>query len=136
MRELRSILYVEDDPFVRSTAKLVLEVIGKLTVRDCCSGREALLAARDFHPDLILLDVLMPELDGMNTLEMLRRMPHLADTPAAFITGATTTADLALYRDSGAIGVIAKPMMPLRLIDQLNSMWEQHRVHGAFQLAE
>ena len=122
-KALKSILYVEDDVHVRTTAKLVMEVIGKFDVRECSSGREALLAARDFQPDLILLDVLMPELDGINTLAMLRRMPHLADVPALFVTGLTSEADIARYMEAGAIGVIAKPILPMRLAGQLHSMW-------------
>ena len=122
---LQSILYVEDDLHVRTTAKLVLEVIGKFKVRACSSGREALLAAMDFHPDLIVLDVMMPELDGISTLAMLRRMPHLADTPALFVTGLTSAEDIVRYMDAGAIGVIPKPLLPLRLTDQLHSLWEQ-----------
>ena len=123
---LKNILYVEDDLHVRTTAKLVLEVIGQFTVRDCSSGREALAAASDFHPDLILLDVMMPELDGLNTLELLRRFPHMAHTPALFVTGLTAASDLAKYVEAGAIGVIPKPLMPLRLTSQLNELWEQH----------
>ena len=123
---LKSILYVEDDLHVRTTAKLVMEVIGKFEVRECGSGREALLAARDYQPDLILLDVLMPELDGVNTLAMLRRMPHLADVPALFVTGLTSEADVARYMQAGAIGVIPKPVVPMRLSDQLRSLWTRH----------
>ncbi|UOD33130.1 response regulator [Massilia violaceinigra] len=123
---LKSILYVEDDLHVRTTAKLVLEVIGKFEVRDCGSGREALLAAMDFKPDLILLDVMMPDLDGLATLAMLRRIPHLAGTPALFVTGLTAEADIARYAEVGAIGVIPKPLMPLRLTGQLHSLWERH----------
>ena len=103
-----------------------MEVIGKFDVRECSSGREALHAARDFQPDLILLDVLMPELDGVTTLAMLRQMPHLADVPALFVTGQTSQADIARYMEAGAIGVIAKPVLPLRLTGQLNEMWDQH----------
>jgi CheY-like chemotaxis protein len=125
-RPLKAILYVEDDLHVRTTAKLVLEVIGKFEVRDCGSGREALHAALDFRPDLILLDVMMPELDGVNTLEMLRRIPHLAHTPALFVTGLTTEADIARYMEAGAIGVIPKPVIPMRLTGQLHTLWEQH----------
>lgn len=122
---LKKILYVEDDLHVRTTAKLVLEVIGQFTVRECSSGREALLAAIDFRPDLILLDVLMPELDGLATLDKLRQLPHLADTPAMFITGLTASDDIARYQEAGAIGVIPKPLMPLRLAAQLNALWAQ-----------
>lgn len=125
-RELKSILYVEDDLHVRTTAKLVLEVIGKFDVRDCGSGREALAAARDFVPDLILLDVMMPEIDGIRTLEMLRRMPHLIDVPVLFVTGHCSAGDIARYKQAGAIGVIPKPIVPLRLTGQLHALWEQH----------
>ncbi|MCE3603700.1 response regulator [Massilia sp. P8910] len=125
---LKTILYVEDDLHVRTTAKLVLEVIGKFEVRDCGSGREALLAAMDFKPDLILLDVMMPELDGLATLAMLRRIPHLAGTPALFVTGLTSEADIVRYAEAGAIGVIPKPLMPLRLTGQLHALWEQRTV--------
>ena len=123
--DLSSILYVEDDLHVRTTAKLVLEVIGKYAVRECRSGEEALVAARDFHPDLILLDMMMPDLDGLATLTMLRAMPHLADTPAMFITGQTGPDDIARYMAAGAIGVIPKPLVPLRLAGQVHAMWGQ-----------
>ncbi|MDQ2989898.1 MAG: response regulator [Pseudomonadota bacterium] len=123
--DLRSILYVEDDLHVRTTAKLVLEVIGKFAVRECSSGREALHAAEDFYPDLILLDVMMPELDGLETLALLRTMPHLADTPALFVTSLTTPDDIDRYMAAGAIGVIAKPLVPLRLAGQVHRLWEQ-----------
>jgi CheY-like chemotaxis protein len=123
--DLRTILYVEDDLHVRTTAKLVLEVIGKFVVRECCSGREALIAAENFYPDLILLDVMMPDLDGLATLSLLRGMPHLADTPALFVTGLTSPADIKRYLDVGAIGVIPKPLVPLRLAGQVNEFWER-----------
>ena len=125
-KKLQSILYVEDDLHVRTTATLVMEVIGKFEVRECGSGREALHAARDFQPDLILLDVLMPELDGVDTLAMLRRMPHLAHVPALFVTGYTSADDIARYMDAGAMGVIPKPVMPLRLTGQLHAWWDKH----------
>jgi CheY-like chemotaxis protein len=56
---------------------------------------------------------------------MLRRMPHLADVPALFVTGLTSEADIARYMEAGAIGVIPKPVMPMRLTGQLHSLWEQ-----------
>ncbi len=125
-KELKSILYVEDDLHVRTTAKLVLEVLGKFDVRECSSGREALAAARDFVPDLILLDVMMPEIDGLATLEMLRRMPHLTEVPAMFVTSCTSEDDIRRYLQAGAIGIIPKPVIPLSLTGQLNSLWERH----------
>lgn len=123
---LRSILYVEDDATVREVAKVALEMLGRYTVRDCESGCAALMAARDFHPDLILLDLIMPEMDGIATLGLLRRFPHLHDTPVMFVTGCTDSADLQRYRTVGAIGVIPKPLEPMRLAFQLRSFWD-HR---------
>jgi len=120
---LKSILYVEDDLHVRTSATLALEVIGQFAVRACGSGRAALIAAQDFHPDLIVLDVLMPELDGLATLAMLRRMPHLAAVPAVFVTGMTEPRDLARYAQAGALGVIPEPLVPLRLVGQINTLW-------------
>jgi CheY-like chemotaxis protein len=122
--QLRSILYVEDDLHVRTTAKLVLEVIGKLDVRACRSGPEALELARTFHPDLLLLDVVLPEQDGVDLLKALRCMPHLAQVPALFITGATSNDDMARYVAAGAMGVISKPLAPLTLSDQVQELWE------------
>ena len=131
LANLNNILYVEDDLHVRTTAKLVLEVIGQYTVRDCSSGHDALLAVADFKPDLILLDVLMPELDGLDTLAMLRRIPHMAATPAVFVTGLTSPQDIARYMEAGAIGVIPKPLMPLRLTSQIRKLWEEHSAVAA-----
>lgn len=125
-KPLKSILYVEDDLHVRTTAKLVLEILGKFHVRECSSGDEAINAAHDFCPDLILLDVMMPGIDGFRTLEMLRRMPHLVDTPAMFITSLTSYEDMARYVQAGAIGMIPKPILPLRLAGQVHELWEEN----------
>lgn len=123
--ELSSILYVEDDPQLRGVAKMALEVIGRFTVRECASGRTALLAAADFHPDLILLDVQVPGNGGVATLAQLRGLPHLCATPAMFVTGRVSAADMALYVAAGAAGIIAKPLEPLRLAGQVRRLWEE-----------
>ncbi|KQV88632.1 hypothetical protein ASD15_26480 [Massilia sp. Root351] len=129
--ELSSILYVEDDPHVRGVAKMALEVIGHFQVRDCGSGSNALLVAADFQPDLILLDVQAPGSDGVATLAQLRRMPHLCYTPAMFVTGLVSAADVARYVAAGAAGIIAKPLEPLRLAGQLRRLWNERRTAGA-----
>jgi CheY-like chemotaxis protein len=125
MKNLKTILYVEDDLHVRTTAKLVLEVIGKYDVHECGSADEALQLAREIEPDLVLLDVMMPELDGIQLLHALRRLPHMADVPALFVTGRTSAYDIERYLEVGAIGIIPKPLVPLRLTDQLRSAWEK-----------
>lgn len=123
---LQSILYVEDDPQVRTLATMALELIGHFTVRDCSPG-QAVRTAANFEPDLILLDVREPVLDGLATLGSLRRCPHLAQTPVLFVTGAAAFGELAQLTAAGAIGMIAKPIEPMRLAGQLRTLWERTR---------
>jgi CheY-like chemotaxis protein len=123
-RPLQRILLVEDDVHVRTTAKLVLEVMGRYEVCECATGAEALRSARRFQPDLFLLDMVLPGADGVEVLRALRRVPQLAGVPAVFVTAHTRAGDLARYSEAGAIGVIAKPLTPMRLPDQLRRAWE------------
>ena len=123
MANLRNILYVEDDLHTRTQAKLALEVIGKYTVRECRSGSDALEAASTFDPDLIVLDAGLLTRDGVDTLSMLRGVARLANTPVLFFSASANPANL---HDKRAIGVIVKPFMPLRLADQLATLWTRH----------
>jgi two-component system OmpR family response regulator len=115
MRELKLVLYVEDDPDIQMVAQMALEVVGGLKLRSCTSGQEALDAATTCQPDLILLDVMMPGLDGPATLAQLRKLPNTASTPVVFMTAKVQTAEVAYYKTLGALGVIAKPFDPMQL---------------------
>ncbi|MYN07300.1 response regulator [Pseudoduganella aquatica] len=130
MGVLNSILYVEDNPHVRGVAKMALEVIGNFKVRECSSGLAALRLGADFHPDLILLDVQEPGMDGVATLAQLRSIPHLCHTPAMFVTGAVSAGEMARYVAAGAAGIIAKPLEPLRLAGQLRRLWDERPEQG------
>lgn len=127
--QLHKILYVEDNPHMRSVAKLALEEIGHFKVRECCSGSDALLAVSDFEADLILLDVQAPGTDGVAALSLLRRLPHLIHTPAMFVTGLASASEVARYVEAGAAGIIAKPLEPLRLAGQVRMLWEGMAAH-------
>jgi CheY-like chemotaxis protein len=81
----------------------------------CGSGQEALDIAADCPPDLILLDVVMPDMDGPATLTLLRAIPALRDVPIVFITARSQPAEVARLTALGAAGVIAKPFSPLHL---------------------
>lgn len=128
---LESILYVEEDVDLRTTTRLVLEVIGRFEVLDCSSAADALLAARGFHPDLLLLHTRMPAIDGMGVLAALRALPHLANIPVLFVTAPGCTEDPSRYLDAGAIGVVTKPRVPLRLTEQLLTLWEARQAGSA-----
>jgi len=126
--ELKRILYVEDEPDIRAVAQIALEVVGGFVTRICSSGAEALQAVASFAPDLILLDVMMPGMDGPSTLLALRKLPELDGTPVAFMTAKVQPNEVIEYKRLGAIGVIAKPFDPMTLGDAVRALWIQH--HG------
>tara|TARA_Y100001934_G_scaffold276891_1_gene374415 strand:- start:406 stop:996 length:591 start_codon:yes stop_codon:yes gene_type:complete len=129
-RELKKILYTEDDLDIQEVTRMALEVVGDYEIALCSSGREALEKVSQFHPVLILLDVMMPGMDGLGTLEALRTLPDSADTPVVFVTANVQTNEIAQYRQLGAIEVIAKPFNPMTLAQDILQLWDRH-VAGA-----
>ena len=124
---LDRILYVEDEPDIRAVAQMALEAVGGFTVIVCESGPAALAAAPGAAADLILLDVMMPGMDGPGTLRALRQLPATANTPVIFMTAKVQAAEVAHYRSHGALDVIAKPFDPMALAEQIRSIWARHR---------
>lgn len=123
IRPLCRILYVEDEPDIRAVAQMALEAVGGFAVIACASGQEALSAAPDAQADLLLLDVMMPGMDGPTTLNALREMPATAHTPVIFMTAKVQAAEVALYKGLGALEVIAKPFDPMALSAQIERIW-------------
>ena len=109
------ILYVDDEGDIREVAAMSLELDPGLEVRTCSSGTEALPAAADWRPDLILLDVMMPGMDGPATFAKLREQPETAAIPVVFITARTQAQEVEGFKALGAKGVIAKPFDPMSL---------------------
>ncbi|GIX35959.1 MAG: response regulator [Lysobacteraceae bacterium] len=125
MSRLARILSVEDEPDLRLIIQLALETVGGLEVELCASGAEALRIARSCRPDLILLDVMMPGLDGPDTLRALREDPATRDIPVVFMTAKVQPGEVEQLMAMGALGVIAKPFDPMRLAQQLQEIWER-----------
>jgi len=123
---LRTILYVEDDVDIQMVAKVALEVVGGFTLKVCSSGQEALDVGVTFAPDLILLDVMMPDIDGPTTLDRLRQLPGFSATPAIFMTAKVMASDMERYRKLGALDVIAKPFDPMGLATRIQDIWSNH----------
>ena len=123
---LSRVMYVEDEPDIRAIAKLALEAVGGFTVELCSSGQEALERAPTFKPDLILLDVMMPGMDGPTTMEALRKQSDTASLPIAFMTAKVQSTEVQRYTDMGAIGVIAKPFDPMQLANTVKRLWAEH----------
>lgn len=125
---LQKLLYVEDDPDIREIATLALHDIGGFDVCVCESGAKALTAIDDFSPQLIVLDVMMPGMDGQETLAALRQQGSVTpDMAVIFMTAKVHPEELVRYRELGAIDVIAKPFDPMTLADDIRAIWLQHK---------
>ncbi|KAF0676480.1 response regulator [Profundibacterium mesophilum] len=120
---LRKILHVDDDSDIRTIAKIALETVGGFEVLQCDSGQKALESAEGFDPDLILLDVMMPGMDGEDTLRSLRQVDRLRDTPAIFMTAKANTASRERLLAAGAFDVIVKPFDPMTLASEISETW-------------
>jgi two-component system OmpR family response regulator len=124
-RPLRRILHVEDEADIRTIAKLTLEAIGGFEVESCESGPDAIARMATFKPDLLLLDVMMPGMDGPMTLSELRKLPEGAATPAVFMTAKAQSHEIAKFCELGAIDVVTKPFDPQTLCDHLKEIWRR-----------
>jgi len=128
MKELNRILMVEDEPDIQAVARVALEAVGGFSVDMCSSGREALERVKTCNPDLILMDVMMPGLDGPSTLKQLRADPATAGYPVIFMTAKVQSHEVSRYKDIGGLGVIAKPFDPMTLAASVRTLWEQEHV--------
>jgi CheY-like chemotaxis protein len=115
------ILHVEDEPDIREVVELSLGLDPDFQTRSCSSGHEALVVAAEWLPDIVLLDVVMPEMDGPDTLARLRSQAQTADIPVVFMTARAQTREIDLFRSLGAAGVIPKPFDPMTLAASVRS---------------
>jgi len=120
--DFNRILYVEDEPDIQAVAKLALEHVGHFTLEVCSSGQEALDKAEEFAPHLMLLDVMMPEMDGPTALGKLRDIKGLENIPAIFMTARVQPHEIQEYIALGALDVIAKPFDPMTLSGQIREI--------------
>lgn len=126
--KLTRILYVEDEPDIQMVARLALESVGGFTLEVCSSGNEAIALGPAFLPQLALLDVMMPGIDGPTTLKLLREIPQTATIPVIFMTAKVQPNEVAQYKALGAVDVIPKPFDPMTLASRVQEIWE--RCHG------
>jgi CheY-like chemotaxis protein len=113
------VLHVDDDADIREVVEGSLALDPDFATRSCASGDEALAVAAEWFPDIILLDVMMPVMDGPTTLAGLRRNPRTAGIPVVFMTARAQSRELDLFRSYGAAGVIAKPFNPITLAPEV-----------------
>lgn len=124
---LKTIVYVEDEPDIQAIAKMALESLGGYDVTIFDSGEEALGQIPEIKPDIVILDVMMPRMDGPTTLRELRKLPGYESLPVAFMTAKVQSSEVSEFLALGAIGVISKPFDPMTLSDQVRELWESAR---------
>lgn len=122
-KQLTRILYAEDEPDIQTVARLALEMVGGFTVKMCDNGQILLQNYADFAPDLIMLDVMMPGLDGPATLAALREQN--VDVPVVFMTAKVQPQEIEAFKAMGALDVIAKPFDPMQLAQQVRAIWDR-----------
>lgn len=121
---LNKILYVEDELDIQAIAQIALESVGGFTLKVCSNGNDAIKEILDFLPDLILLDVMMPGIDGPSTLSEIRKIPEFTHTPAIFMTAKVQPDEVNALREYGAVEVIAKPFDPMELANTIRKIWD------------
>jgi len=119
-----SVLYVDDEPELREVGVMSLELDPGLEVRSCGSGQEALAMLENWKPDLVLLDMMMPDMDGPATHVVIRER-YGDEFPVAYITARTQEAEQMRLKQQGAIGVLAKPFDPMTLAAQVRKLFDR-----------
>ena len=119
---IRKILIADDEDHIRLVSQLTMTRVGNWDVCLAASGEECLRKARDEKPDLILLDVMMPDMDGPTTLLQLRESPDTAMIPIIFLTAKVQKHEVEKYLELGALGVVHKPFDPMTLPDEIRDL--------------
>lgn len=119
---MHQVLHVDDDGDVRQLVKLALEELGGMKVHQCRSGEQALKIAEALNPDVVLLDMMMPGMNGEETLIQLRLLPTLRETPVIFMTAKSNRESQDTVIRLGASGVIQKPFDPITLAQEVRAV--------------
>lgn len=109
------ILVVDDDPDILTVAKCALEMEDDISAKCLLTGKDAVQEIKNFSPDIVLLDVMMPELDGLAVLKLIREDIQVKETPVILFTAKALHNEVEFYKEKGAQGIIVKPFDPITL---------------------
>ena len=124
-RPLAKVCYVEDDEDIQRIVRMSLERIGKMTVEIVGDPAMAIDAITAFKPDLVMLDWMMPKLDGLALFRQMQQHPQISAIPVVFITAKASERDLDELMAMGVAATISKPVSPKDLPDQLREIWKK-----------
>lgn len=119
---MKTVLLVDDEDDIREVAQMSLEVTAGWKIEGANCGTDGIEKAKELKPDAILLDVMMPDMDGPTTFKKMRELPELAETPVILMTAKVQASDLAHFNDIGVSGVIPKPFDPMSLAEQVKDI--------------
>ena len=120
---LQRVCYVEDDEDIQKIVRMTLERVGKFTVEVVGDPLLAIDAMKAFKPELVMLDWMMPGMDGPTLYRKMKEVPEVRDLPVVFITAKASPKELEELRGLGAAGTISKPFSPKDLPEQLRAIW-------------
>ena len=123
-KPLNRICYVEDDPDIQRIVRLSLERVGKMTVEVVTDSTRAVEAMIAFKLDMVMLDWMMPVMDGPAVFRAMRERDETRNLPVVFITAKASKQELDELQAMGAAGTISKPFSPKDLPEQLRGIWK------------
>ncbi len=125
MKELNKIMYAEDEPDIRMIVQVAIEATSPCQIAFAENGKDLLDKVEDFMPDLIMLDVMMPEMDGPTALKKLRENPATKDIPVIFMTAKAQVHELEELKSLGVVDVLTKPFDPIQLYTNIKEIWDR-----------
>lgn len=125
MKNLK-ILYAEDEADVQTIVEISIWSTSKHEIKTCPNGKILLECVEEYNPDLILLDIMMPEMDGPTTFENLQANPKTKDIPVVFMTAKAQSHEIEMFKQTGVVGIITKPFEPLSLCKDIEKIWDRH----------
>ena len=126
MTELKKILYAEDEPDVQTIVELTIQTMSDYEIKICNNGKKLLECVEDYKPDLILLDVMMPEMDGPTTFKNLLDNENTKKIPVIFVTAKAQVHEVEKFKEIGSLGVITKPFTLMNLCDEIQEIWNNN----------
>lgn len=127
-KDLKRILLVEDEPDIRTIVSVALGDIGGFEIEVCSSGHKVLEMIQACQPDLLILDVMMPVMDGPTTLQEIRKFAAFKELPVIFMTAKVQPHEVNEYMALGVLGVISKPFDPVALPQEIREIWNSHEL--------
>lgn len=130
MRELKKILYAEDEPDIQAIVKAIIQAMSNYQIKICNNGQKLLDCVEEYNPDLILLDVMMPKMDGLGTFKHLQKNKKTKNIPVIFMTAKAQVHEVKNFSKTGVIGIITKPFDPMQLCFNIKNIWEKSILNG------